>query len=493
MFSLAALLGGTATWLIKTSTTTHQTLAGYCLYSLLVATTTYGILGATGVVKGKSWRFGGSAAIFFTSLVLLVNLGTKIEDGFTITGTLLLEEFPVRQAVIKLLKVDAKNMTQPIGDGDDGQFKFSGRKLESRTLDFEVIIEGYYPYFISQVFTNSKRVILKLSPEKLKRIPVVQNLEAASTNRPLATYGFTSPPMLHARIEADRQQPQLEARFCKLRTETLDAGSRLKAADVRIDREDEQGTWLAVIDSGKIIRSRYNQGPYGLYRASVGIASKSEQKTRTMDLNYVFRENFETIRDGIELNFPHVRIEPNVGLVASNNTKSNCVSACLVRQRFDFRTQFAIRGSFLLAPIGKKTKTDAALDITLNERLSIIMGEDGGDSYSIKLANENVEKKGRVSERNKIADAGIWVIKDGKVRNYFEIRFAEGQSGQTWCSLYLGTNGPAFTQRDRAWGRALDATQLGERLDLIRFRLWRNGSAVINDVEVAELPSPRRT
>jgi hypothetical protein len=488
LFAIIVLLGGTATWLVTRSTTPAQTLASYVLYSLLAASVLFGVLGATGWVQSRTFRFGGSAALFVVVLTILPRLMRQVDGTVTIQGTILLDNVPVPKATISLLHIDAGGMTQEVKESENSQFKFAGVRLENQNLEFNVKIPGYYDTPAKYRFTNSHRVILRLTRDNLRKIPVLHKPEALVAP---STYGFTKPPVIQTRIETDRRRPEIEARFDKARNSESES-YKLSSGEIKLEQRG-QTEWTALIDTEKLIQSKYRDLPYGLYRAVLSVPPIESGRTQSLDVNYVFKGDFRQPRSVFEADSRYFKILPDSSLEVWNPNKSNSVSASL-KQTFDFGTDFAVKGWFVIGPVRGARSARAALDVTLNERISFLMGEDPGDSYTIKVGNEEPQALGPSEERNKVNQTKLFIHKDSRTRHTFEIRVTRSERrGTVKCSLFIATNAIPASSTDPKWRecitrRDLDPNVLGGRLSQIRLRLWGNGSAVIRDVEVAELP-----
>jgi hypothetical protein len=115
----ASLASGLALLLFGRETQ-HQ-VAAFFFLALLGATVTFGLLGATGMVKTKTWQLSGSTAVFVIVLgILLPFVEPPLKE---IKGTLYLDGTVVREATITLLETDISNNEYDIKD--DGEFRFT--------------------------------------------------------------------------------------------------------------------------------------------------------------------------------------------------------------------------------------------------------------------------------------------------------------------------------------------------------------------------------
>lgn len=133
--SLALLAAGLA--LLFKGETEQHTVAAFFFLALLGATVTFGLLGATGMVKTKKWQLGGSAGIFAAILSLLLPFaGGAVRE---IKGTVYLDDAVVREATVVLLESELTGNERKIEPRDNGLFKFTiGKKQKS--YKFRVIL-----------------------------------------------------------------------------------------------------------------------------------------------------------------------------------------------------------------------------------------------------------------------------------------------------------------------------------------------------------------
>ena len=126
--SLALLAAGLA--LLFKGETEQHTVAAFFFLALLGATVTFGLLGATGMVKTKKWQLGGSAGIFAAILSLLLPFaGGAVRE---IKGTVYLDDAVVREATVVLLESELTGNERKIEPRDNGLFKFTiGKKQKS--------------------------------------------------------------------------------------------------------------------------------------------------------------------------------------------------------------------------------------------------------------------------------------------------------------------------------------------------------------------------
>jgi hypothetical protein len=194
--------------------TRHQ-VAAYFFLALLGATVTFGLLGATGMVKTKTWQISGATAVFVVILgILLQFVGEPLKQ---IKGTLYLDGAVVSDATMILLEVDASD--NRCNTGDDGRFQFTLRTPQDE-YRFRVVL----PDGRETTITASKSRWLKVeltsgqfpAPDTEETPPLAELCppEPGACNVFLFDY-------LHQQIEGGELQT-----FHNIQTDRLDKGIR---------------------------------------------------------------------------------------------------------------------------------------------------------------------------------------------------------------------------------------------------------------------------
>ena len=214
--SLALLAAGLA--LLFLGETEQHTVAAFFFLALLGATVTFGLLGATGMVKTKKWQLGGSAGIFAAILSLLLPFaGGAVRE---IKGTVYLDDAVVREATVVLLESDRAGNEQKIEARDSGQFRFTvGEKKKS--YKFRVVLPQLGETNLSLPATGgwlTLRVISKqfARVEEKPREPMGELCKVESGSCTLFLFDY-----LHDQISGDELQA-----FHNFQTDRLDKGIR---------------------------------------------------------------------------------------------------------------------------------------------------------------------------------------------------------------------------------------------------------------------------
>ncbi len=108
--------------------------AFFCL-ALVGAIVTFGLLGATGIVKTRNWQVGGSAGVHMVILTTLLRFAS--DQLHEVKGTVYLDDRPVTKATILLLKSDRADNKKEINPNDNGRFAFT---LTEKKKEYEFVV-----------------------------------------------------------------------------------------------------------------------------------------------------------------------------------------------------------------------------------------------------------------------------------------------------------------------------------------------------------------
>ncbi|MFO1500441.1 MAG: hypothetical protein U1G07_19010 [Verrucomicrobiota bacterium] len=132
---LSLVLLGAGLALLSVGRTQQQNVAAFLCLALLASTVTFGLLGATGMVKTRRWQLSGSAGVFVAILSLLLPFARNPGKG--LDGTVFLDDLAVPEATVVLLHsgLAAKH----IRPEDHGEFHFPATELK-KEYTFEISI-----------------------------------------------------------------------------------------------------------------------------------------------------------------------------------------------------------------------------------------------------------------------------------------------------------------------------------------------------------------
>ena len=137
LLSTALVLLAAGLTLLFFGRTEQHTVAAFFFLALLGATVTFGILGATGMVKTKRWQLGGSAGVF--GAILLILLPFARVTVHEVKGVVYLDDAVVREATVVLLETDRAGNEQRITAQDNGTFRFTLTEPK-KSFKFRVIL-----------------------------------------------------------------------------------------------------------------------------------------------------------------------------------------------------------------------------------------------------------------------------------------------------------------------------------------------------------------
>jgi len=117
-----------------------QTVAADVFIALAAAIVLFGILKSTGLVKTKTYQFGGAAALFIVTLsILLYQIGPAGDD---LQGTVYVDGQPVTRGKITLLGTGLSDNHRDFNDGNPGHFDFHTVPGLGDTLKFQIDADG---------------------------------------------------------------------------------------------------------------------------------------------------------------------------------------------------------------------------------------------------------------------------------------------------------------------------------------------------------------
>jgi hypothetical protein len=336
---------------------------------------------------------------------------------------------------------------------------------------------------------RGKPILISINSTDLIRRPQIQEvgIDGASVDGEIVL----QPPRITAHGEGELAINPIEARFEKMHFAKEGVrGMTVQKPELQLISE-KYGRWKAVIDAEPIIKAHYKDYPHGVYRAELGFPG--ERLFTNILLNLIYKLDWSAGASVFSESTRAFKVATS-GIVAVNPSKAKTFVSIPLRQRFDFNTDFIFGGAFIagISPKGKQGLDGPVLDITFDEKLSFLFGEDGGDSFSIKVGDEMPKKSGRESERNKIEDAGVFVEKDGKTMNQFQIRVVKSKkTDHTKCCLYLSKHpfvlGKEEPEDEKIMERKFAGKLLPEGPTQIRLRVWNGGRLEITDLYMAEI------
>lgn len=483
MLALVALTLGPGIWMAQVATTELESAAAATLFGLATAVVTFGILGSSGLISTKRVQIGGSAAIWLIATELILKFVT---GDYVVRGVVYVDGNPPEKATISILGADIGNPRRDLVESDLGQFQFSGARIQGKIVRFFISIPDYEPTTVEAEFSVRKKIEIKLHRENLKRIPKLGRT-SFGTNSLRSPYGFWAPPIVEASIEGDGRKPTVEGVFRKVRAGK--AAEPLAVDNLRVNQV-EASLWHAAFDTGDLIRRYFSDFPHGNYETTVVVKGTVSSQITT-NVNYLYRLPLESRRDTLRSSLPGAcRIEDGLDLEFVCKSRTNSVWA-LLSQEFEFKQNFLVRGAFTIKPTIQGVEYSPALDVTLGDqwgdRVSVILGEDGGESYSIKYMTEPVRRTGAQDRRNKGEDSEHKIAKDGVTTNSFEIRFVrEAGSDLLQCSVFIGT---VLRSAAPVFSRLLPGNCLDVGPTRVRLKVWKSGVVRISNLEVGEIPT----
>jgi hypothetical protein len=397
-------------------------------------------------------------------------------------------------AVSLFRKDSARNREWPTDDYIIKVRSPSPKRLSTKTLLMIVLaVLGA----LATIFSGSGSHVIDVirnsrgKPEPIKvSKPVVIYQETEKT-----AYGYTSPPKIQ--VTAQSHNPfttdTIFANCGKLRS-----GSEFQVVppqNFSVEQRDQGHMMVTTLNTNSFIHSLNTDSPHGWYKAIFKITdpARDNNSSTELEFNYVYKEGFRHLEKVL---IPETRGFTNVpenggGLSVHNLRKGQGYVSALLKQKFDFKTNFCITGFFTV--LSKDTTRPTGLDIALcdrwGEKLSFVFADGHFDAFSIKVMRDKYGK-GETTNRNYKNGPRIIPSTDANmIPNFFKIEMVNFNN-QSRCRLYVKQYDSDFDPNSIAHERFISTSVFAGTFTTINFKLWQSGIVKLYDFEVAELPKP---
>lgn len=481
--------------LMFTARATQFYVASYFLLSLAAAVVLYGFLESVAHVNREGVKLVGAIAGFVVVFVIVnavspatpqrIRLVLKLDDAIVPIGT-----------EVRLLGTDFAENKWLLSERDNGRVTFPVSESQVKKVEIEITVPQYLPVIVTVPVNGTRAMDVKLNSADLKKRPHLGSLRAGSTSTIASRYGAAAPPEYEAELQGDEPQSLLEVRIAKA-SEQSEQGEHLQGSlqtpVLRLTPIGKQLNKIGIVPRSAI-EKRYPQYPFANYVVEAWLRGSDAARLRS-EFNYAYCEGFDPGSEGTVFS-SKVGSKINSGGARTLHMEgvgrvSLLTAQARLKRRFDFHQNFVISGALILkyeTPTVENPSPRATFAIGMGDgkfdvdQVIVLLGEADTYGYTIKLGDEKVDK-----DENHGRKPSHRIVGDGESVNFFDIIVTSMNQYSTRCEIRTAVNRYPEVDDD-VYTRTLPAAAFNWSETAVRLMLYGTGTAIIRDLEIAELP-----